>query len=48
MSNFKESIEALLKKVKLLERENEILKSQNEELLKFLIEMQDKLKEWIK
>lgn len=48
MSNFKESIEALLKKVKLLERENEILKSQNEELTKLMIEMQEKLKEWIK
>lgn len=41
-------LEAILKKVKLLELENEILKSQNEELLKFLIEMQEKLKEWIK
>lgn len=48
MSNFKEYTEEILKKVKLLELENKILKSQNEELLKFLIEMQDKLKEWLK
>lgn len=41
-------LEEILKKVKLLELENEILKSQNEELLKLLVEMQDKLKEWIK
>ncbi len=41
-------LEAILKKVKLLELENEILKSKNEELLKLLMEMQDELKEWIK
>ena len=44
----KEDLEEILKKVKLLELENEILKSQNEELLKFLVEMQEKLKEVIK
>lgn len=41
-------LEAILKKVKLLELENEMLKSQNEELLNALRSMQDKLKEWIK
>jgi hypothetical protein len=44
----KNDLETILKKVKLLELENEMLKSQNEELLKFLIDMQEKLKEWIK
>ncbi len=41
-------LESILKKVKLLELENEMLKSQNEELWKVLMEMQDKLREWIK
>ena len=40
----KNDLETILKKVKLLELENEMLKSQNEELLKFLIDMQEKLK----
>lgn len=41
-------LEVILKKVKLLELENEMLKSQKEELLKFLIKMRDKLKERMK
>lgn len=44
----KEDLETLMKRISLLELENEMLKSQNEELLKVLIEMQEKLKEWLK
>lgn len=44
----KEKLEIIMKKVKLLELENEILKSQNEELLNALRSMQEKLKEWLK
>lgn len=44
----KEDLEAIMKRISLLELENEMLKSQNEELLKVLIDMQEKLKEWLK
>ena len=45
-----DSIEEILKKVKLLELENEILKSQNESLSKTLRDIDEALKElkgWI-
>lgn len=38
----------IMEKERIRTRKKELLKSQNEELLKLLVEMQDKLKEWIK